>query len=107
VRTSPYYPQSNGKLERYHRTIKTDCNRLQTPLSVEDARRVIGKWVPHYNTVRLHSAIGYIAPADKLVGKGTAIFAARDTKLEQARNQRKLNRLNRQNSLRTQPAFSN
>jgi transposase InsO family protein len=32
VRTSPYYPQSNGKLERYHRTIKADCIRRQTPL---------------------------------------------------------------------------
>ena len=107
VRTSPYYPQSNGKLERYHRTIKTDCLRPQTPLSLDDARRVIGKWVEHYNTVRLHSAIGYIAPADKLAGKETAIFAARDNKLEQARERRKQNRLNRQNSLTAQPAFSN
>jgi transposase InsO family protein len=107
VRTSPYYPQSNGKLERYHRSIKADCIRPQTPLNLEDARRVIGKWVEHYNTVRLHSAIGYIAPADKLAGKETAIFAARDTKLEAARERRKQARINRQNSLTAQPAFSN
>jgi len=44
VQTAPYYPQSNGKLERYHRTLKADCIRRQTPLSLEDARRVIGKW---------------------------------------------------------------
>lgn len=107
VQTSPYYPQSNGKLERYHRTIKTDCIRPQTPLSLEDARRVIGKWVRYYNQVRLHSAIGYIAPADKLAGREQAIFAARDNKLEQARERRKQNRINRPNSLTTQPAFSN
>lgn len=107
VRTSPHYPQSNGKLERYHRTLKADCLRPQTPLSLEDARRVIGKWVAHYNTVRLHSAIGYIAPADKLAGKETAIFAARDNKLEAARERRKQARINRQNSLTAQPAFSN
>jgi transposase InsO family protein len=107
VRTSPHYPQSNGKLERYHRTVKADCLRPQTPLSLADARRVIGKWVEHYNAVRLHSAIGYIAPADKLAGKETAIFAARDTKLEQARQRRKQARINRQNSLTAPPAFSN
>ena len=36
VRTSPYYPQSNGKIERWHRTIKGDCLRPGTPLSLED-----------------------------------------------------------------------
>jgi putative transposase len=107
VRTSPHYPQSNGKLERYHRSLKADCLRVQTPLSLEDARRTIGKWVEYYNTVRLHSAIGYIAPADKLAGKEAAIFAARDTKLETARQRRKRNRINRQHSLTAQPAFSN
>ena len=37
VRTSPYYPQSNGKLERYHRTIKADCIRPGCPLTLEAA----------------------------------------------------------------------
>ena len=41
VRTSPYYPQSNGKLERYHRTIKSECIRPGTPLSLDDARRIV------------------------------------------------------------------
>ena len=41
VRTSPYYPQSNGKLERYHRTIKGECIRPMTPLSLADARRAV------------------------------------------------------------------
>jgi transposase InsO family protein len=88
VRTSPYYPQSNGKLERFHKTIKSECIRPGTPLSLDDARRLVEQYVEHYNTVRLHSAIGYVTPADKLAGRETEIFARRDQKLAQAREQR-------------------
>jgi transposase InsO family protein len=89
VKTSPYYPQSNGKIERWHRTIKGDCIRTETPLSVEDARRIVARYVEHYNTVRLHSAICYVTPKDKLEGREALIFAERDRKLEQARERRK------------------
>jgi transposase-like protein len=92
VRTSPYYPQSNGKLERYHRTIKHDCLRPGTPLSVEDARRIVTRFVQEYNEVRLHSALRYITPQDKLLGRETQIFAERDRKLDEARNRRRENR---------------
>src|SRR5207302_4289984 len=92
VRTSPYYPQSNGKLERYHKTLKSECVRPQTPLSLEDARRVIEKYVLHYNTVRLHSAIGYVTPADKLAGREKQIHEKRDLKLNEARETRKQRR---------------
>ena len=81
VRTSPNYPQSNGKLERFHGSIKGECIRPGTPISLEDARRIVGRYVEHYNHVRLHSAIGYAAPADKLAGREGEIFAARDCKL--------------------------
>jgi len=88
VRTSPYYPQSNGKIERYHRTIKSECIRPGTPLTLEDGRRIVTKFVTHYNEVRLHSAIGYVTPMDKLHGRERAIFDARDRKLESARQRR-------------------
>ena len=89
VRTSPYYPQSNGKLERFHGSIKGECLRPGTPISLEDAIRIVARYVEHYNEVRLHSAIGYVAPADKLAGRETEIFAARDSKLAEARERRK------------------
>jgi putative transposase len=92
VRTSPYYPQSNGKLERFHGSIKGECLRPGTPLSLEDALRLVGRYVEHYNQVRLHSAIGYVAPADKLAGHEAEIFAARDRKLAEARDRRKQQR---------------
>jgi putative transposase len=89
VRTSPYYPQSNGKLERWHKSLKGDCIRVQTPLSLEDARRIVAQYVQQYNTVRLHSAIGYLTPQDKLEGRAEEIFAQRDAKLEAARKARR------------------
>lgn len=94
VRTSPYYPQSNGKIERWHQTIKGECIRPGTPLSLEDAQRIVSRFVEYYNTERLHSAIGYITPKDKLAGKEKAIFKERDRKLEEARQKRQIKRLN-------------
>ena len=41
VRTSPYYPQSNGKIERWHGTLKKECIMPKTPVSLEDARRIV------------------------------------------------------------------
>ena len=92
VRTSPFYPQSNGKLERWHKSLKRECIRPGTPLTPEDARRLIQRYVDHYNTVRLHSAIGYVTPQDMLDGRQAEIHAARDQKLEEARRQRQLRR---------------
>jgi hypothetical protein len=92
IRTSPYYPQSNGKLERFHKTLKGECIRPKTPLSLDDARRLVAEYVTHYNTVRLHSAIGFVAPADKLTGRDKVIFKERDQKLEAAREQRRIKR---------------
>jgi putative transposase len=102
VRTSPYYPQSNGKLERFHKTLKGECIRPKTPLSLDDARRLVAEYIEHYNTIRLHSAIGYIAPADKLNGKDKEIFKERDQKLEAAREQR---RIKRQQTYQKNPSF--
>jgi len=88
VRTSPYYPQSNGKLERWHGSVKRECIRPACPGSLEEALRLVASYVDAYNHARLHSALGYITPADKLNGLETVIFAERDRKLEEARRRR-------------------
>lgn len=53
----------------------------------------------HYNAVRLHSAIGYVAPADKLHGRDPVIFAERDRKLTEARRRRQAARASARNML--------
>jgi putative transposase len=89
VRTSPYYPQSNGKMERWYKTLKGGCIRVKTPLSLDDARRLVIEFVDYYNTVRLHSAIAYITPMDKLAGRAEAIWVARKEKLATAAAKRR------------------
>ena len=92
VQTSPYYPQSNGKIERRHMSLKSECIRPGTPLSLEDARHLVDNYVEHCNNVRLNRAIGYITPKDVLAGRQQEIHAERDRKLEAARQQRQSHR---------------
>jgi transposase InsO family protein len=92
MKTSPYYPPSNGKIERWHQSIKTEWIRPGTPLSLADARRLGSQSIEHYNPVRLHSAIGYLTPKDKLEGREKEIWADRDRKLQEARERRKIKR---------------
>jgi transposase InsO family protein len=92
VRTTPFYPQSNGKMERWHKTIKEECIRPKVALSLEEAREQVRAYVDYYNNERLNSGIGYIAPRDKLEGREQQIFKERDRKLEAARENRKLKR---------------
>ena len=92
VRTSPNYPQSNGKLERWHKSIKSEAVRVTPPDSLEQGRQIIGKYVEHYNHVRLHSALDYVTPFDFLHGRAKAICADRDRKLEAAREIRRQKR---------------
>jgi len=89
VRISRYYPQSIGKIERWHKTLKADAVRPAQLRTLEQAREVVARFVDYYNQVRLHSAVGYIAPLDFMAGKGPAIWAERDKKLEAARELRR------------------
>ena len=93
VRTSPYYPQSNGKIERWNGTMKMESIRPKTPTSYDDARNILKDFIHTYNNIRYHSAIGYITPKDKLEGRENIIFAEREKKLFDAREQRRLNRV--------------
>ncbi len=61
-------------------------------MSLEDAKRLIQQYVDRYNSVRLHSAIGYVTPMDMLAGRQVEIHTERDRKLEAARQQRQSRR---------------
>ena len=65
-------------MERWHGSLKGERFRLAAPTSVHAARRVVASFVAHYNQVRLHSALGYVTPEDKLAGLEDVIFAERD-----------------------------
>ena len=86
--TSVCYPQSNGKLERFHQSIKVECIRKKVPLNILDAKRIVDKYIAYYNQERLHSSIGYVSPKDKLEGRSELIQRQRDYKLEKRRYQR-------------------
>jgi len=88
VRTSVAYPQSNGKIERFHRTINEECLEIASFLTLADARRQIAQYIHHYNTVRLHGAIGYLTPEDMLLGRRDQRLKERNTKLEKAKKER-------------------
>ncbi len=92
VRISPGYPQSNGKIERWHASLKQEGIRPKSPVSLEDARSTVADFVFKYNNIRLHSALGYVAPVNKLLGRDRQIFAERDRKLATAREQRRISR---------------
>ena len=62
------HPQSNGKMERFHRTLKGECIRVTAMGSLNEARRLIAQYVRGYNDHRLHSALNYLRPADYLKG---------------------------------------
>jgi transposase InsO family protein len=90
VRASPYYPQSNGKVESWHKTAKRECIRPLTSLNLADARRIVAGFVHEYNTLRLHSGIGYVTPQARLEGRDQQILIERHRKLAVARQAREL-----------------
>jgi transposase InsO family protein len=83
---------ANGKIERWHKSLKSECIRPGTPLSLDDALRMVQGYVEHYNNIRLNSAIGYITPKDMLAGRQHEIHAERDRKLQVAWQQRQARR---------------
>jgi transposase InsO family protein len=85
VTTSPYYPQTNGKVEALNKTVKKEVIRPGAPRTLEEAAFQMKGYVHHYNNTRLHSSIGYITPADKLAGRADEIHKERDRRLAEAK----------------------
>ena len=76
ILAAPYHPQTNGKLERYHQTIKRDVNQVpyEKPSDLEEA---IAAFVGYYNHKRYHMALGNVTPADVLNGRREQILQRR------------------------------
>ncbi len=76
ILASPFHPQTNGKLERYHRTLKTEVNQVPYEV-VQDLEGAIGAFVDFYNHRQYHKALGNVTPANVLQGHREAILARR------------------------------
>lgn len=92
-RTRFFYPESNGKIERFHQTCKNESIRRNSFLSLEDLRDKLRKYIDYYNHERLHSAIAYITPRDMMEGKQLEIIKERKEKIVQAQEYRKIRRM--------------
>ncbi len=102
ILASPFHPQTNGKIERYHRTIKGEINLVPHDMPSE-LRQAIEAFVEYYNHQRYHEALGNVTPADVYFGRKNGILARRKEakqKTLQARKEynRKLRELDRGNS---------
>jgi len=88
IRTRIHHPQSNGTVERYHRTFREEGWAGHQPADYPAAKVLIARWVERYNTVRLHSALGYLPPLTYYRGDPAACFSERCQKLQTARARR-------------------
>ena len=90
VRGAPYHPQTQGKIERWHQTLK---NRilLENYYLPGDLENQIGAFVDHYNNQRYHESIGNVTPADAYFGRHTAIIERREKIKKQTILKRRLN----------------
>ena len=64
-RTRPYRPQTNGKVERYHRTMATEWIYVQTWESNEQRKQALASWLKYYNYDRPHTALGGKPPISR------------------------------------------
>jgi putative transposase len=76
VRGAPYHPQTQGKIERWHQTLK---NRilLENYFLPGDLEMQIGNFIEHYNHRRYHESLENLTPADVYFGRGHEILAQR------------------------------
>jgi len=76
IRTAPHHPQTTGKTERYHRTLKAEVT-LVVHLSPDELRAAIAQFVDYYNRLRLHEALKNVTPDDVWFGRREAILTRR------------------------------
>lgn len=89
ILASPFHPQTNGKLERYHQSIKQEVNPLPYEMPA-DLEQAIAEFVDYYNYRRYHKALGNITPDDVLQGRRDSILAKRKEVQTQTLRRRQL-----------------
>jgi putative transposase len=92
TRGKPYHPMTQGKIERYHRSMK-NVVKLEHYYSPWELERAIGRFVEHYNDRRLHEALQNVTPADVYYGRQATILSRRE-RIKQATLKRR-KRMNR------------
>lgn len=78
IHGAPMHPQTQGKIERYHRSMK-NVVKLENYYSPEQLRLAIAEWVHHYNHNRYHESLNNVTPADVFYGKDKSILTQRET----------------------------
>ena len=96
IRAAPYHPQTNGKLERYHQSIKNEVN--QVPYEVPgDLEVAITGFVDYYNHRRYHKALSNVSPDDVLNGRREEILIKRrEVKAQTLASRKRYNRMLRE-----------
>ena len=92
ILAAPFHPQTNGKLERYHQTLKRDVNQLPYEMP-SDLEAAIVAFVSYYNYRRYHKALGNVTPSDVLRGRREDILRRRrEVKAQTIERRRRHNR---------------
>jgi putative transposase len=76
IRSAPFHPQTNGKVERYQQSLKKKVNQLTYGFP-SDLEKTIADFIDYYNYRRPHIALGNVAPADVLYGRREEILKRR------------------------------
>jgi transposase InsO family protein len=88
IRIRTYHPESNGLVERFHRSTREALGDAALRTWTR-AQALVGAWVAEYNEVRLHAGLGYLTPAEYYRGDPAARQAERPAKLERGRVERR------------------